>query len=139
MMKSLAVCVVAWGCGAVTDAPSPMNQAQIRVAHVSPEAPAVDFCLAPHGTASFAGPILAGAGRAAGLSYGTVSRYFAVDAGDYDVRLVAPGAADCKAPLAGLDDFTRLPAVEAGAAVTVATEGMLGGQGDAAFSFQSRA
>ena len=59
---------------------------------MSPGAPAVDFCLARHGTTQFTGPILANAGRAAGLSYATVTRYFDVDAARYDVRLVAPGA-----------------------------------------------
>jgi hypothetical protein len=64
--------------------------AHVRIAHVSPGAPAVDFCLARHGTTRFTGPLLAGAGRAAGLSYATVTRYFDVDAARYDVRLVAP-------------------------------------------------
>ncbi|HMG52778.1 MAG TPA: DUF4397 domain-containing protein [Kofleriaceae bacterium] len=135
MRKSLAVCLLASGCGTVADSPS-TTAARVRVAHVSPGAPAVDFCLAPHGTTAFTGPILAGAGRAAGLSYATVTRYFDVDAVRYDVRLVAPGAASCTQPLAGLDDFTRLPELAAGASVTIAAEGTLGGQGDAAFTLR---
>jgi hypothetical protein len=137
MTKSLVLCLFAWGCGAITDqAAAP---ARVRVAHVSPGAPAVDFCLAVHGTTSFTGPVLAGAGRAAGLAYGTVTRYFDVDAARYDVRLVAPGAADCKTPLAGLDDFTRLPELAPGAAATIAAEGTLGGQADAAFTLRGYA
>ena len=142
MSKSFAMCVVALGCGSVAHEPSMGggdDQAQIRVAHVSPGAPAVDFCLAPHGTASFTGPVLAGAGRATGLSYATVTRYFSVDPGQYDVRLVAPGAADCKTPLAGLDDFTKLPMLAAGTAATIAAEGMLGAQGAAAFTLRGYA
>jgi hypothetical protein len=137
MTKSLVLCLFAWGCGTVTD--QPPTAARVRVAHVSPGAPGVDFCLAAHGTASFAGPILAGAGRTAGLAYGTVTRYFDVAAARYDVRLVAPGAADCKTPLAGLDDFTRLPELAAGASATIAAEGTLGGQGDAAFALRGYA
>jgi hypothetical protein len=114
--KSLVLCLLATACGAIT--PSPPATARLRVAHVSPGAPAVDFCLARHGTTRFAGPILAGAGRAAGLSYATVTRYFDVDAARYDVRLVAPGAASCEQPLAGLDDFTRLPELAPGASGT---------------------
>ncbi|MGH9885210.1 MAG: hypothetical protein ACREBE_06760, partial [bacterium] len=84
MRKSLVVFVLAAGCGAKLDAPN--ASARVRVAHLSPGAPAVDFCLAAHGTQAFSGPILAGAGRAAGLSYGTVTRYFDGDAARYDVR-----------------------------------------------------
>jgi len=135
--RSLVLIAFAAGCGASVG-PAATN-ARVRVAHLSPGAPAVDFCLAPHGTASFTGPILAGAGRAAGLSYATVTRYFDVDPARYDVRLVAPGAADCKQPLAGLDDFTKLPELTAGASFTVAAEGTLGGQGDAAFTLRGYA
>jgi hypothetical protein len=135
--RSLVLIAFAAGCGASVG-PAATN-ARVRVAHLSPGAPAVDFCLAPHGTASFTGPILAGAGRATGLSYGTVTRYFDVEAARYDVRLVAPGATDCKQPLANLDDFTRLPELADGASATIAAEGTLGGQGDAAFTLRAYA
>ncbi len=108
-------------CGAVSmdDA----TTARVRVAHLSPDAPSVDFCLAPHGTTTFAGPILAGAGGTTGLAYGTVTKYLPVAAEQYDVRLVAPGAASCASPLGGLADFTDLPALPEGGAVTIAAEG----------------
>jgi hypothetical protein len=137
LSQSLVACLLAASCGAVT--PAPHATARVRVAHVSPGAPAVDFCLARHGTTQFTGPILADAGRAAGLSYATVTRYFEVDAARYDVRLVAPGAASCAQPLAGLDDFTRLPELTDGASATIAAEGALGGQGDAAFTLRAYA
>jgi hypothetical protein len=133
--RSLVLFVFAAGCGASVGPVA--TTARVRVAHVSPGAPAVDFCLAPHGTSSFAGPILAGAGRATGLSYSTVTRYFDVEAIRYDVRLVAPGAADCKQPLANLDDFTRLPELADGTSATIAAEGTLGGQGAAAFTLRA--
>lgn len=135
LSNSLVACLLATACGAVT--PAPPATARVRVAHVSPGAPAVDFCLARHGTTQFTGPVLAGAGRAAGLSYATVTRYFDVDPARYDVRLVAPGATSCAQPLAGLDDFTRLPELAPGASATIAVEGTLGGLGDAGFALRA--
>ena len=87
---------------AATDAAA---AALVRVAHLSPDAPAVDFCIAAHGTTSFSGPVLKGASLTAGLSYPSVTQYLPVPAGQYDVRLVAPNAADCHTSLAGLADF----------------------------------
>ena len=78
------------------------STARLRIAHLSPDAPAVDVCIAPHGTTDFAGPVLAGAGAASGLSYGNVTKYLDVEAIQYDVRVVAPGAANC-------DQVSRLP------------------------------
>ncbi len=101
------------------------NTAQVRVAHLSPDAPAVDFCLAPHGTSDFTGPVLASAGAPTGIAYGQVTKYLTVGADAYDVRLVAPGAADCTTPLGGLADFDDLPALPDGGAVTIAAEGLV--------------
>ena len=92
--------------------------ARVRVAHLSPGAPAVDFCLAAAGSGEFAGPVLK-----AGLEYGQVTKYLDVEAMQYDVRLVAPGAADCATSLGGLPDITDLPALPAGASATIAAEG----------------
>jgi Domain of unknown function (DUF4397) len=108
---------------ATPDAGSSATKASVRVAHLSPDAPAVDFCLAAHGSTTFAGPVLKGAGAAAGLSYPDVTKYLAVDAMQYDVRLVMPGASDCSTSLAGLADFTSLPALPAGAYATIAAIG----------------
>ena len=108
-------------------------KAFVRVAHLAPDAPAVDFCLAPAGTTTFTGPVfkgLGGTGAADGVSFGQVTRYIEVDAAEYDVRLVAPNAADCTTPLTGLTDFTSPPALAAGAYVTLAAIGdlALGGE-----------
>ena len=102
-----------------------VSTAKVRVAHLSPDAPAVDFCLAPHGTTTFIGPVLKGAGAAGGLSFGQVTKYIDVPAIQYDVRIVAPNAASCATSLANLPDVTNLPALGAGIAVTLAAEGEL--------------
>lgn len=81
----------------------------LRVAQLSPDLPAIDICAAPHGTAGFQGPLVAqlasadaGADSAApGLGYAQVSGYVALSAGQYDLRIVAAGAPDCSASLAG--------------------------------------
>ncbi len=89
-------------------------QTFVRVAHAVPDAPSFDFCVAPHGTTAFQGPLLGrlagqlaeagspvpagdGTGGAAdfGLSYAQVSAYVALDAGTYDLRIVAPRAGSC--------------------------------------------
>jgi hypothetical protein len=123
MKKTLGLVVsLAAGCMANGDkeaAPS----ARVRVAHLSPGAPAVDFCLAPAGTGEYAGPVLAGAGAADGLEYGKVTKYLDVAAMQYDVRLVAPGSKDCAASLGGLPDVTNLPELTDGAIATIAAEG----------------
>ncbi|MBX3160188.1 MAG: DUF4397 domain-containing protein [Deltaproteobacteria bacterium] len=111
-------------CGVTVDeGPS----ARVRVAHLAPDAPAVDFCLAAAGSGEFTGPVLAGAGGRDGLAYTKVTKYLDVPAGAYDVRLVAPGAASCNASLAGLPDFTGLPALADGSATTIAAEGLVAG------------
>jgi hypothetical protein len=100
------------------DAPArPTPQVSFRVAHVSPDAPPFDVCLAPTGTTAFQGPFLDAfgaataaangapfpddGGAATGLTYGQVSAYLLIDPGTYDVRLVAAGATSCDTPLGG--------------------------------------
>jgi hypothetical protein len=102
---------------------TPGAKAFVRVAHLAPDVPAVDFCLAPAGTTTFTGPVFKGLGEAAGLSFGDVTRYLEVDAVEYDVRLVAPNAADCATPLAGVADFTSPAALPGGAYATLAVMG----------------
>ncbi|MGA7120003.1 MAG: hypothetical protein WBY94_07900, partial [Polyangiaceae bacterium] len=77
--------------------------AGIRIANWSPGAPAIDFCIAPHGTTAFQGPILANTAPAlvdagtcppgpVGLAFTEVSSYSLVQPQQYDVRLVVAGA-----------------------------------------------
>jgi hypothetical protein len=94
---------------------APVLQTAVRLAHWSPDAPSLDVCLAPHGTAFVGAPMMAtlvgaldaGDGGSSGLSYTDVSAYIDVPVGQYDVRLVAAGASDCSAGI--VSDLTDLP------------------------------
>lgn len=113
------------GCATNVEPGAGEATARIRVAHLSPDAPAVDFCIAAAGTSEFAGPVLADAGGIAGLSYGKVTKYLDVAPNQYDVRLVAPGSKDCSSSLGGLPDITNLPPLTDGATATIAATGLL--------------
>jgi len=97
----------------------------LRVAHLSPNAPSVDFCI-QNGTGSFTGPVLKSLGVTAGLAYPQVTKYLTVTEGTYTVRLVAPNAASCDTSLAGLPTYT-LPALSNGTYATAAAVGLVGG------------
>jgi hypothetical protein len=125
------------GCGATTNPADGEATARIRVAHLSPDAPAVDFCIAPAGTGEFAGPVLAGAGGITGLSYSKVTKYLDVAPNQYDVRLVAPNSQDCATALGGLPDITNLPTLAAGDTATLAATGLLSHGNSAAFELKA--
>ncbi len=102
----------------------------VRVANWSPDAPAVDFCLALHGTGAFHGPFVAGltassaeagvaGGSAGGLAYPNASSYATMPPGQYDARLVV--GSTCSATIAM--DAVSLPAVPPGGAATIALVG----------------
>jgi hypothetical protein len=112
------------------DPPPPPGTALVRVAHLSPDAPAVDFCVAPHGTGLFDGPVMESLGVAGGLAYQGVTTYLEVDEGRYDVRLVAADATSCATGL--LPDVTELPTLTSGLSATIAAVGELTPEGDAA-------
>ncbi len=125
--------------GAAADAPhdatSPDAQAlvaAVRVAHWSPDAPPVDFCIAGHGASNFGPPLLAQAARIAdagtatdsgapGLSFPNVSSYFHLPPGDYDVRVVVGGATDCATNVA--PDLTTLGGLTPASLATIALIG----------------
>jgi hypothetical protein len=106
----------------------------IRLANWSPDAPAIDFCLAPHGTTQFRGPLLlaelqgeleagiAGDAGLPGVSYPQVSSYLYVPPGRYDARIVAPGSPDCSVGVLTPDD-TNVVANDAGTMTTLALIG----------------
>ena len=100
----------------------------IRLAHLSIGAPAVDFCWAPQGSTTFTGPAMrtpvVPAVSPTGLTYAQASRYFALDAGAYTVRLVPFAATNCATPVPGFTDIV----VTVGSAgyYTVAAAGILG-------------
>ena len=134
-LRLFGLCLVlSTGCTAAIDEDS--SAARVSVAHLSPDAPAVDFCIAPAGTQEFAGPVLAGAGALNGIAYGKVTRYLEVEARQYDVRLVNVGANDCAKGLG--PDTTNLPALPAGGSVTIAATGKIAhGTGAAAFALRA--
>jgi hypothetical protein len=87
----------------------------LRIAHLSPDAPPLDVCVAPHATAAFQGPLFAGLATGVngaapsddaqapdagvtGVAYARVSAYVSLPAGQYDVRLVAAVAGSCDVP-----------------------------------------
>jgi hypothetical protein len=106
---------------------------QVRVAHLSPDAPAVDFCVQEKSATTFTGPVLKGLGVTAGLSFGNVTKRVELPAGEYTVRLVAPNAADCATSLAGLPNYT-LPKLDAGTEAVAAAVGLVGGTGTQGFT-----
>ena len=93
------------------------GQGWLRVAHLSPDTPAVDFSVDPVDAASPAAGV-------PGVGYGTVSGYRAVPAGVYRVGLRRAGADPTTPPL--LSTTVR---VEDGAARTVAGVGSFGDLG----------
>jgi hypothetical protein len=110
----------------------PTPQINVRVAHLSPDAPPVDFCLRAEGATGFTGPVLRSLSVAGGLAYQQVTRYLTIDAAAYTVRLVAPGSADCATSLGGLPD-TVLPALAGGTRATIGAVGLLSGTGATSF------
>lgn len=138
-LSSLTALSALAACGDVDDGdetPDPSTTARVRVAHLSPDAPAVDFCLAVAGSGKFSGPVLAGAGGLAGISYGKLTRYLDVPAAAYDVRLVAPASSDCSKSLGNLPDITDLPTLSAGTSATIAATGKLA-HGGAPFTLRA--
>jgi len=116
-------------CGSSSSSPGTIH---VRVAHLSPNAPAVDFCLEKSG-GSFTGPVLKGLSLTSGLAYSEVTKYLTLDAGQYTVRLVAPDAMDCSASLASLPDYP-LPNLSDGTYATVAAVGVVGATDATAFT-----
>jgi hypothetical protein len=108
------------------------TQAFARLAAFAPDEVAVDFCVAPHGTTRYEGPLIAelaaredaGIDDAEagpfGLSFPEVSAYVALSPGSYDVTVVAAGAASCPG---GRLELTSLRALAAGSYTTVAVLG----------------
>ena len=123
------VFLVLAACGSSSSNPGTIH---IRVAHLSPNAPAVDFCVAKQGE-GFVGPILKGLSVTGGLAYSEVTKYLELDAGQYTARLVAPDAKDCSASLASLPDYS-LPNLSDGTYATVAAVGVIGATDATAFT-----
>jgi hypothetical protein len=99
--------------------------AHVRVAHLSPDAPAVDVCVKSHSSSTWpSSPLLESLKVTAGLSYPQVTTYVSLPVDAYDVRIVAPDAPSCTTALGGLPDTDGV-AVSAGLHATVAAMGDL--------------
>ncbi|MEO5728500.1 MAG: DUF4397 domain-containing protein [Byssovorax sp.] len=99
--------------------------AMVRVAHLSPDAPAIDFCVKGSSAATFTGPVMNSLLKVtAGLAYPNLTAYLPLPADKYTVRIVAPGQSSCETALAKLPDVKDL-AVEADKSYTVAAIGQL--------------
>nr|WP_240808142.1 DUF4397 domain-containing protein [Polyangium spumosum] len=110
-------------------------KANVRVAHLAPDAPAVDFCVQPEG-GEFVGPVLKSLGATEGLPYPNVTRYLELDETTYTARLVAPNAADCTQSLAGLPDIPGVK-VTGGEFYTLAAIGELAAGAQNAFEVKA--
>jgi hypothetical protein len=107
-------------------APPPLPIGLLRLANWSADAPAVDFCIAVHGTTAFSGPLLGQASAQLDaatlmLNYPLVSAYLQVLPGKYDVRAVVAGAANCATGVG--PDLTSPIAFSIGTFATVALIG----------------
>jgi hypothetical protein len=104
------------------------SRAFVRVANWSPDSPAIDLCVAPHGTLAFTGPITAdlAASTDAGpgdVAFPFVSAYVSVPAAvQYDAWVVVAGADSCAVGILP-DAATPLPALAANAFATMALVG----------------
>jgi hypothetical protein len=142
------------GGGGVDAAPEaasetgPPSQTLVRLADWSPDAVALDFCVAPHGTGSWEGPLVAisaaldpdagldGDAGGDGLTFPSVTAYLSLVPGQYDVRIVAAQATDCNVSI--VNDAVSLPTLAANAYTTILVVGDASNAGkDAALTITS--
>ena len=71
------------------------ERAHVRIAHLSPDTPAVDVCLAPAGTNAYDKSLLKTLGVTDGLSYPQVTTYVDLPVGMYDARIIHATATGC--------------------------------------------
>ena len=90
-----------------------IGRGNLRVANLSPDMSAIDFCVAPTGSGTFSAPVMAAAGEASGLVYGgdgsrQISRYFWYFPGTYDIRVFDKGlvGSSCSNPVLALTGVT---------------------------------
>ena len=121
---------------AAPDAPSAPSTF-IRLADWTPDAPSAGFdaCLAPTGTTSWIGPLLAqtfppgslGQGGANGLQFPAVTQYFGVAPGQYTIQIITAGTTDCTS---GVLPMTDLPMLALDEHTTIATVGDVNPRGN---------
>jgi hypothetical protein len=96
MRKIALLAVIAFAAACGDSSTTDPGTGYLRVGNLSPDLGPFDFCVAPTGTTTYTGPVMAAAGANGGLVFGgsgqaSVSKYFAYTAGTYDVKLVAIG------------------------------------------------
>ena len=121
-----------------TQAEAGPPQAFLRIADWAPDAPAVgfDICLAPQGTMTWMGPILAtslpagavGNGTANGVQFPWVTQYVPVAPGQYDVQVVTAGTQDCT--MGQIPTTVGVPALTASSRTTFALIGDVTARGN---------
>jgi hypothetical protein len=103
----------------------PPGPAHVRIAHFIPDAPGIDVCLKPGGTAAFSSKFV----NNGGLNFASMSSRTDVDAGTYSLRVVSASATDCNTSLNGLGDIS-VDALDGDTSYTVALVGLLSGSGN---------
>ncbi|MEI6224949.1 MAG: DUF4397 domain-containing protein [Deltaproteobacteria bacterium] len=111
MRKIALIAVVAFAAACGSSSPTPTGY--LRVANLSPEVAAIDFCVAPTG-GTYSSPVMANAGETTGLKYDVgvavgaaglkqMSKYFGYGPGTYDIKIMSKAAGgSCANPLATL-------------------------------------
>ena len=99
----------------------------VRIANLSPNLPPIDFCVGVPGGTTFTGPIIHEVtGTSDLLAFGTVTNYFPVPEGTFEIRVVAGAGTSC-ADTRGNLKFTRTATVKGGEYATLALEGFTTG------------
>ncbi|HET6584765.1 MAG TPA: DUF4397 domain-containing protein, partial [Nannocystaceae bacterium] len=101
-----------------TGGPAGPGDAEIRIIHGAPDAPAVDIYVAGDNE-----PVVTG------LAYGQASDYLVIPAGTYDFQVRAAGASPLDAPVYSTGDLD----VPAGASISALAAGLLDTDGNNAF------
>lgn len=107
------------------------NDARVQLAHLSPDAPAVDICVRG-GAGEFQGPVLREQLQDEdGLAYGEVTGDVTLPARSYTLRFVEPGSTGCETAIPGIPDVEDV-SVEAQQRYVFAAIGELAPVGGAA-------
>jgi hypothetical protein len=92
------------GIGGAAGSGGEAPASDLRFAHLVHDLGAIDVCVKPVSGTEWQGPIFASAKAGDQFYFPGVSAYLQVDAGQWEVRAVAEGAADCNTPLPGFSD-----------------------------------
>jgi hypothetical protein len=110
----------------------------VRLAHLVPGGPNVDFCYRTELGGPFKGPVLRSLseGPRDGLPYSKISEYVPIDGTPNAIRLVTADTASCEQDLAGTSSVNILGSQATSNYLTVAATGVVNGTGDAAMQLR---